>query len=151
MRFNELKIGDTIHTFNAQTCEYSTRKIVGISAPRFDGVSRDMVIDVTIDGLGSPFICSANAEIVSANGNLLTITPNKDKILSAIETARNGLGNVLNNIETLKQNYEKCGKYLYELNPTLKQQQESSEKIKALETEIKGIKEMVAEIKDLLK
>lgn len=66
VRFNELKSGDTVNTFDAQTCDYCTRKVLSVSTPRFDSMARDMVVDVSIDGYSTPFVCrtirSGNSE-----------------------------------------------------------------------------------------
>lgn len=96
-------------------------------------------------------MCAGQSEVVTANNGLLTISPNRERVIAAIENAENGLGGIINNIEKIKENYEKCKRYRLDLNPALKQQQENADEISKLKSDVSDMKKMLTELKDLLK
>lgn len=148
MKINELKLGDIVYCFDAQTCDYSTRKIITITQPRFDNIARDMVIDITVEGYNNPFVCNSNAEVVTANNGLLTITPNRERLIPIVESTCNQLDNFINNFELFKTNRDKCKQHLLELNPALKEQQKNSEEISLLKQDMLEIKQMLNKLID---
>lgn len=144
MNFGELKAGDFVFVFNANDCSLEQKKLVSVSPQQYSANVQGMTVEIKIDGYSTPFVCSTNTDSVTAN--LLTITTNKDKVLSTIERCENELTNLINNFELIKQNKEKCTKLRLEYNPMFKQQEENKKEINGLKSEVSELKQMVQQL-----
>ncbi len=145
MKFSELNNGDFVYIFNAENCECAQRKVTAVSPQKFDN-QRGLVIDVSIEGFSTPFVCSVNAD--SATANLLTISPNRERIKAVTDSCKEQLKTFVNNFDKIKANIAQCEKNSLELDPTLKQQQEMSAEILSMKSEIAELKQL---LKDFMK
>lgn len=155
MTFREINKGYNVYMLHKGEDELKAEigKVVVSTQPRFPqmyngGAMSGMVMDVTIsaNGANKTYVVPVDSCVVNA-GNIV-ISTDKDGILREVEAMEAESDDVLNSVEKHKKRKEECEKIKTEWNPQIAEKKEQEERIKSVETEVKGLSTM---LKDLIK
>lgn len=146
MLFKDLKPGFTVYSFDRNTVNATTGKVVSVTAPRFEnrpGMAAEMVVDVTADfnGTAKTFVFKDTAT-TGYNGET-TVTTDKSEILREVEAIKNNAEQALAQVETNRERLKEAEKIISEFNPELKERKQTEERLNRLENNIDSLKEML--------
>lgn len=150
MLFRDLKAGYPIYIFDRGEVKVSQGKVVDRGVPRLDPRcgTTDMVVDVTIehDGQTKTYTFKETTDVGYINN--LVISIGRECILHEVEVMKTQSEQALAQVETHKSNVEKCTEILANLNPALKEKQETEARFSKLEN---SMSEMMNMMKGLVK
>lgn len=76
----------------------------------------------------------------------MVISESKDSIINEVQILKNNSANILDSIEKHKKIMEECDVMLQTLNPSVKQEAERNKEMEAMKSEMKEMKEMLAQV-----
>ena len=154
--FSALSQGSPIYLLDkTSTPDYKVGEIVGVSYPKMNpynvGPQNTVDLKVKIDGEIQEFnsIPSINS-VVSYNGGKIIISESKQGIQTEVENILQNSKQVLNNIDTYKQNIENCEDILKQLNPQFAIDKERDERLTSLENRFDGFESKLDKIFNLI-
>ena len=154
--FSALSQGSPIYLLDkTSTPEFKLGEVIGVSYPKVNpynvGVQNTVDLKVKIDGEVQEFnsIPSINS-VVSYNGGKIIISESKQGIQTEVENILQNSKQVLNNIDTYKQNIENCEEILKQLNPQFAIDKERDERLTSLENRFDGFESKLDKIFNLV-
>ena len=154
--FSALSQGSPIYLLDkTSTPIYQVGEILGVSYPKLSsysiGPQNTVDLKVKIDGEVQEFnsIPSINS-VVSYNGGKIIISESKQGIQTEVENILQNSKQILNNIETYKQNVTDCENILKQLNPQFAIDKERDERLTSLENRFDGFESKLDKIFNLV-
>lgn len=154
--FSALSQGSPIYLLDkTSTPDYKVGEIVGVSYPKMNpynvGPQNTVDLKVKIDGEIQEFnsIPSINS-VVSYNSGKIIISESKQGIQTEVENILQNSKQILNNIDTYKQNVIDCENILKQLNPQFAIDKERDERLSSLETRFDGFESKLDKIFNLV-
>ena len=134
-------------------------QITGISQPKIDysqqygGFNSPSTIDLKVNIDGSTYeynsIPSSNS-IVTYNNGKVTISETKQGLQSEVETILQNSRQIVEKIDTYKQNIIDCENILKELNPQFAKDKERDARLNSLEERFGGVEDRLDKIINLI-
>lgn len=132
-----------MYLFDRNTVTVKKGTATAVSLPHYNtqpntNLGIGMVVDVTVavDGNSGQYVVKDASETAYANNGTLLITPNIDNVLGEIRAIKAQSEEVLNSIDTHKDNVAKCDKLLADLDPVFKKEQASEQRFSKIEDAI---------------
>lgn len=154
--FSALSQGSPIYLLDkTSTPDYKVGEIVGVSYPKMNpynvGPQNTVDLKVKIDGEIQEFnsIPSINS-VVSYNSGKIIISESKQGIQTEVENILQNSKQILNNIDTYKQNVIDCENILKQLNPQFAIDKERDERLSSLENRFDGFESKLDKIFNLV-
>ena len=154
--FSALSQGSPIYLLDkTSTPDYKVGEIVGVSYPKMNpynvGPQNTVDLKVKIDGEIQEFnsIPSINS-VVSYNGGKIIISESKQGIQTEVENILQNSKQILNSIDTYKQNVIDCENILKQLNPQFAIDKERDERLSSLENRFDGFESKLDKIFNLV-
>ena len=154
--FSALSQGSPIYLLDkTSTPDYKVGEILGVSYPKMNpynvGPQNTVDLKVKIDGEIQEFnsIPSINS-VVSYNSGKIIISESKQGIQTEVENILQNSKQILNNIDTYKQNVIDCENILKQLNPQFAIDKERDERLSSLENRFDGFESKLDKIFNLV-
>ena len=154
--FSALSQGSPIYILDKTSSpKYNIGEIVGVSYPKTNlynlGPQNTVDIKVKIEGEIQEFnsIPSINS-VVSYNSGKIVISESKQGIQTEVENILQNSKQILNNIDTYKQNVIDCENILKQLNPQFAIDKERDERLSSLENRFDGFESKLDKIFNLV-
>lgn len=154
--FSALSQGSPIYLLDkTSTPDYKVGEIVGVSYPKMNpynvGPQNTVDLKVKIDGEIQEFnsIPSINS-VVSYNSGKIIISESKQGIQTEVENILQNSKQILNSIDTYKQNVIDCENILKQLNPQFAIDKERDERLSNLENRFDGFESKLDKIFNLV-
>lgn len=154
--FSALSQGSPIYILDKTSSpEYKVGEVIGVSYPKINSynINPQNTVDlkVKVDGETQEFnsIPSINS-IVSYNNGKLIISETKQGIQNEVETILQNSRQILNNIDSYKQNVKDCESILKQLSPQFAIDKERDERLSNLETRFDGVESKLDRIFNLI-
>lgn len=154
--FSALSQGSPVYILDKTSSpEYKVGEILGVSFPKMNpygvGPQNNVDLKIKIDGDIQEFnsIPSINS-IVSYNGGKIVISETKQGIQNEVESILQNSKQILNNIDTYKQNIVDCENILKQLNPQFAIDKERDERLSNLENRFDGVESKLDKIFNLI-
>lgn len=154
--FSALSQGSPIYLLDkTSTPDYKVGEIVGVSYPKMNpynvGPQNTVDLKVKIDGEIQEFnsIPSINS-VVSYNSGKIVISESKQGIQTEVENILQNSKQILNSIDTYKQNVIDCENILKQLNPQFAIDKERDERLSSLENRFDGFESKLDKIFNLV-
>lgn len=148
--FSALSQGSSIYLLDKTSgLKYSVGEIIGVSQPKYNGT---LDLKVRIGNSVEEFnnLPSIN-NVVTYNGGKLVISETRQGIQTEVESLLHNSRQILNNIDTYKQNVVDCEEILKELNPQFAKDKERDDRLLNLENRFDGVESKLDKIFDLIK
>ena len=148
--FSALSQGSSIYLLDKTSgLKYSVGEIIGVSQPKYNGT---LDLKVRIGNSVEEFnnLPSIN-NVVTYNGGKLVISETRQGIQTEVESLLHNSRQILNNIDTYKQNIIDCEEILKELNPQFAKDKERDDRLLNLENRFDGVESKLDKIFDLIK
>lgn len=154
--FSALSQGSQVYILDKTSSpEYKVGEILGVSYPKVNpyGIGPQNTVDlkVKIDGSTQEFnsIPSINS-IVSYNNGKVIISETKQGIQSEVENMLQNSRQIVDNIESYKQNIVECEAILKQINPQFAIDKERDERLTNLETRFDSFESKLDKIFNLV-
>lgn len=154
--FSALSQGSPVYILDKTSSpEYKVGEILGITYPKINpyGVGPQNTVDlkIKVDGNTQEFnsIPSINS-VVSYNNGKIIISETKQGIQNEVESILQNSRQILENIDTYKQNIIDCESILKKLNPQFAIDKERDERLSNLETRFDGVESKLDKIFNLI-
>ena len=152
--FSALSQGSPVYILDKTSSpEYKVGEIVGVTYPKINPYGPQNTVDlkVKIDGSIQEFnsVPSINS-IISYNGGKIVISENKQGIQSEVENILQNSKQILDNIDSYKQNITDCELILKKLNPQFAVDKERDERLSNLENRFDGVESKLDKIFNLI-
>lgn len=152
--FSALTQGSSIYILDKTSSpKYVVGEIVGVSQPKINYNGQSTVdLRVNVDNSIQEFsnLLSVNS-ISTYNGGRVIVSETKQGIQNEVETILQNSKNILDNIDTYKQNVEDCESILKQLNPQFAKDKERDDRLLNLESRFNGVESKLDKIFDLIK
>ena len=151
--FSALSQGSSIYILDKTSSpKFLVGEVVGVTQPKYSFNQATVDLKVKVEDSIQEFnnLPSINS-IVTYNTGKLVISETKQGIQSEIESILTNSQNILNNIDTYKQNVEDCENILKQLNPQFAKDKERDDRLQNLENRFDGVESKLDKIFDLIK
>ena len=153
--FSALPQGSSIYLLDkTSTPKFDVGEVVGVSQPKVNYGQPQTSVDlkVKVDDNIQEFnnLPSINS-IVTYNGGKLIISETRQAIQSEVETILNKSRQILDNIDSYKENIAECEAILKQLNPQFAKDKERDDRLLSLENRFDGVESKLDKIFDLIK
>ena len=151
--FSALSQGSSIYLLDKTSSpKFLVGEVVGVTQPKFNFNQATVDLKVKVDDSVQEFnnLPSINSFVTYNNGKLL-ISETKQGIQNEIETILTNSKNVVENIDTYKQNIEDCENILKQLNPQFAKDKERDDRLQNLESRFDGVESKLDKIFELIK
>lgn len=151
--FSALSQGSSIYILDrTSTPKFLVGEVVGVTQPRFSINQTTVDLKVKIEDSVQEFnnLPSINSVVTYNNGKLL-ISETKQDIQNEVESILTNSQNIINNIDSYKQNVEDCENILKQLNPQFARDKERDDRLLNLENRFDGVESKLDKIFELIK
>ena len=155
--FSALSQGSPIYILDkTSTPRYEVGEIIGVSYPKTNpyNITPQNTVDLKIkigeDVQEFNSIPSIN-NIVSYNGGKIIISESKQGIQTEVENILQNSKQILNNIDTYRQNISNCENILKQLSPQFAVDKERDERLSNLENRFDGVESKLDKIFEIIK
>lgn len=151
--FSALSQGSSVYLLDKSSSpKYLVGEVVGVTQPKYNFGQATVDLKIKIEDSVQEFnnLPSVNSFVTYNNGKLL-ISETKQGIQNEVETILANSKNILENIDTYKQNVEDCESILKQLNPQFAKDKERDDRLLNLETRFDGVESKLDKIFDLIK
>lgn len=154
--FSALSQGNPVYILDKiSSPKYKVGEVIGVSYPKLNpyniGPQNTVDLKIKIDDEVQEFnsIPSINS-VVSYNGGKIIISESKQGIQTEVENILQNSKQILNNIDTYKQNVTDCENILKQLNPQFAIDKERDERLSNLENRFDGFESKLDKIFNLV-
>ena len=151
--FSALSQGSSIYLLDKTSSpKFIIGEVVGVTQPKYNFSQATVDLKVKVDDSIQEFnnLPSIN-NIVTYNSGKVIISETKQGIQNEVETILTNSRNILDNIDTYKQNVEDCEKILKQLNPQFAKDKERDDRLHNLENRFDGVESKLDKIFELIK
>ena len=154
IQFKDVKQNYPVYILDKQKMEYNQGKVLSVSFPHMDNsnpaVIGKTVVDVVIEAGGKNATYAIPENMGIAYAGDIVISTDKDGIIHEVEAIKNNSEQYLNNVDKVKQDFEKSTELLAELNPILKEKQENEKRFSKIELAVEELGGMMKTQQDML-
>lgn len=135
-------------------------EIISISQPKIDykstgqfGQFQPTTVDIKVNVEGTTYEYNSipsNYSIISYNNGKITLSETKQGLQSEVESILQNSKQIVDKIDTYKQNIIDCEYILKELNPQFAKDKERDDRLDSLETRFEGVASKLDKILDLV-
>ena len=151
--FSALSQGSSIYLLDkASSPKLLVGEVVGVTQPKF--VFNQATVDLKVkveDQIQEFNNLPSVSNTVTYNGGKLLISETKQGIQAEVEGILTNSQNILNNIETYKQNVTDCENILKQLNPQFAKDMERDDRLQNLENRFDGVESKLDKIFELIR
>lgn len=151
--FSALSQGSSIYLLDKTSSpKLLVGEIVGVTQPKF--VYNQATVDLKVrveDNIQEFNNLPSVSNTVTYNGGKLLISETKQGIQAEVEGILANSQNILNNVDTYKQNVIDCENILKQLNPQFARDKERDDRLQNLETRFDGVETKLDKIFELIK
>lgn len=150
--FSALSQGSPIYLLDkTSTLEYKIGEVVGVSQPKFNNLGNTVDLKVKVDDSIQEFngIPSIN-NFVSYNNGRVIISESKQNIQNEVEGILENRRNIIDNIESYKQDVIDCEEILRKINPQFAKDKERDDRLLNLENRFDGVESKLDKIFNLI-
>ena len=127
-------------------------EIVRVSVPNFTSLGSTVNLKISIDGTTQDFNnIPSNNSIISYNNGKLTISETKQGLQNEVDSTLQNSKQIIDNIETYKQNIIDCEEILKQLNPQFAKDKERDERLNSLEIKFEGVEDKLDQLLNIIK
>ena len=151
--FSALSQGSSIYLLDKTSSpKFVVGEVVGVTQPKYNFSQATVDLKVKVDDSIQEFnnLPSINSTVTYNNGKII-ISETKQGIQNEVETILTNSKNILNNIDTYKQNVEECENILKQINPQFAKDKERDDRLQSLESRFDGVESKLDKIFDLIK
>lgn len=151
--FSALSQGSSIYLLDKTSSpKFIIGEVVGVTQPKYNFSQATVDLKVKVDDSIQEFnnLPSIN-NIVTYNNGKIIISETKQGIQNEVETILTNSKNILDNIDTYKQNVEECEIILKQINPQFAKDKERDDRLQSLENRFDGVESKLDKIFDLIK
>lgn len=151
--FSALSQGSSIYLLDKTSSpKFVVGEVVGVTQPKYNFNQATVDLKVKVDDSIQEFnnLPGINNIITYNNGKVI-ISETKQGIQNEVETILTNSKNILDNIDTYKQNVEDCEKILKQLNPQFAKDKERDDRLQNLESRFDGVESKLDKIFELIK
>lgn len=151
--FSALSQGSSIYLLDKTSSpKFVIGEVVGVTQPNYNFNQATVDLKVKVDDSIQEFnnLPSINNTVTYNNGKII-ISETKQGIQNEVETILTNSKNILNNIDTYKQNVEECENILKQINPQFAKDKERDDRLQSLENRFDGVESKLDKIFDLIK
>ena len=151
--FSALSQGSSIYLLDKTSSpKFIVGEVVGVTQPTYSFNQATVDLKVKVDDSIQEFnnLPSIN-NIVTYNNGKVIISETKQGIQNEVETILTNSRNILNNIDTYKQNVEDCENILKQINPQFAKDKERDDRLQNLESRFDGVESKLDKIFELIK
>lgn len=155
MTFKDLKPNYPIYILNKEDLTVTQGKTLSVSQPRVEinpkTSKMETLVDVSIEinGYTRPYAIPDDL-VVTYAGNLVLAT-DKGSLICEVEAMKNAAEQILASVDKQKEILEKSQKLLGDLNPALKEKQETEARFTQIEDRFSKVEDTMGEMKDMMK
>lgn len=154
--FSALSQGSSIYLLDkTSTPTFKVGEVIGVSQPKINynfGQTQNTVdLKVKVDNSIQEFngIPSINSYVTYSNGKLI-ISETKQGIQNEVESILQNSKQIIENIDTYKQNIVDCEQILKQLNPQFAKDKERDDRLQNLESRFDGVESKLDKIFNLI-
>lgn len=150
--FSALSQGSSIYLLDKTSSpKFIVGEVVGVTQPKYNFNQATVDLKVKVEDTIQEFnnLPSINSVVTYNNGKIL-ISETKQGIQTEVETILTNSKNILDNIDTYKQNIENCENILKQLNPQFAKDKERDDRLLNLETRFDGVESKLDKIFNLI-
>ena len=132
---------------------YKVGEIIGVSQPRF-GYNNQATVDLKVkieDSIQEFNSLPSITGLSTYNNGKIIISETKQGIQNEVESLLQNSRNILDNIDSYKENVIECEEILKQLNPQFARDKERDDKLLSLETRFNGFESKLDEIINFIK
>ena len=155
--FSALNQGGLIYILDKTTSpKLKIGEVVSISSPKtnYSGqFGQTTVVDIKLNIDGTTFEYNSipsSYSIITYNNGKITLSETKQGLQSEVETLLTNSKQVLDNIESYKQNVVDCEEILKQLNPQFAKDKERDDRLNSLEDKFNGVESKIDKILTLI-
>lgn len=151
--FSALSQGSSIYLLDKTSSpKFVIGEVVGVTQPKYNFNQATVDLKVKVDDSIQEFnnLPSIN-NIITYNSGKVIISETKQGIQNEVETILTNSRNILDNIDSYKQNVEDCEKILKQLNPQFAKDKERDDRLHNLENRFDGVESKLDKIFELIK
>ena len=150
--FSALSQGSSIYLLDKTSSpKFVIGEVVGVTQPKYSFNQATVDLKVKIEDSVQEFnnLPSIN-NIVTYNNGKIIISETKQGIQNEVETILTNSKNILDNIDTYKQNVKDCEHILKQLNPQFAKDKERDDRLQNLESRFDGVESKLDKIFNLI-
>ncbi len=154
--FSALSQGSSIYLLDkTSTPTFRVGEVIGVSQPKINynfGQAQNTVdLKIKVEDSIQEFnnLPSINSYVTYNNGKLV-ISETKQAIQNEVETLLSNSRNIVENIDTYKQNIVECESILKQLNPQFAKDKERDDRLQSLENRFDGVESKLDKIFNLI-
>lgn len=151
--FSALSQGSSVYLLDKTSSpKFIIGEVVGVTQPKYNFNQATVDLKVKVDDSIQEFnnLPSIN-NIVTYNNGKVVISETKQGIQNEVETILTNSKNILDNIDTYKQNIEDCEQILKQLNPQFAKDKERDDRLSSLEDRFGNVESKLDKIFELVK
>ena len=151
--FSALSQGSSIYLLDKTSSpKYIIGEIVGVTQPKYNFNQATVDLKVKVGDTIQEFnnLPSINSTVTYNNGKVL-ISETKQGIQNEVEAILTNSKNIVENIDTYKQNIKDCEEILKQINPQFAKDKERDDRLQNLESRFDGVESKLDKIFDLIK
>ena len=151
--FSALSQGSSIYLLDKTSSpKLLVGEVVGVTQPKFVYNQATVDLKVRVEDTIQEFNnLPSVSNTVTYNGGKLLISETKQGIQAEVEGILANSQNILNNVDTYKQNVIDCENILKQLNPQFARDKERDDRLQNLETRFDGVETKLDKIFELIK
>lgn len=155
MTFKDIQKNHPVFILNKSTVELRQGKVVEAAPHMNTGLatisgSGQPMRDVTIEMDGKQTVYTIPEHLSVTFAGDIVLSTDKQGLSAEVERMKNEADTVLSSVERMKTVKQKSEELLADLNPAVKEKQETEKRFKSIEGDISGIRGMVKQLLDKL-
>ncbi len=150
--FSSLQQGSTVYILDkTENLKLKLGEVIGVSALKFQSFGSTVDLKINVDGNTQDYSnIPSNNSIVSYNNGKIIISETKQGLQNEVESILQTSKQIVNNIETYKQNIANCEEILKELNPQFAKDKERDDRLNNLELKFQGVENKIDKLLNLV-
>lgn len=150
--FSALSQGSPIFLLDkTSTLDYKVGEVVGVSSPKFNSFGNTVDLKIKVDDSIQEFNnISSVSNYTSYNNGKVIISESKQNIQNEIEGILQNRRQILNNIDSYKEEIVQCENILKQLSPQFAIDKERDERLSSLENRFDGVESKLDKIFNLI-
>ena len=150
--FSALSQGSPIFLLDkTSTLDYKVGEVVGVSSPKFNSFGNTVDLKIKVDDSIQEFNnISSVSNYTSYNNGKVIISESKQNIQNEVEGILQNRRQILNNIDSYKEEIVQCENILKQLSPQFAIDKERDERLSSLENRFDGVESKLDKIFNLI-
>lgn len=155
MTFKDIQKNHPVYILDKAAVELKQGKVIDVAPHLNTGLSTisgsgQPMRDITIERDGRQTVYTIPEHLSVTFAGDIVLSTDKQSLSAEVERMRNEAESVLNSVERMKVVKVKSEELLAELNPAIREKQETEKRFKTIEDNVSGIRGMVKQLLDKL-